>query len=204
MKLIFNLFNNGGLITIFILIALEYSCFPIPSEVVLPFTGFVCSLNGYSMLGVVILSVIMGYFGCLVCYLIGYYGGAKIYNKIYMKFTKWKKGLDTASNKFSKYGNISVLICRLIPLCRTYISFFAGMFKQNLFQYSLYSIIGILIWNVVLISFGYILMNRWELAGEFYNKYKLVLLFVASITLVLILFYKLYKKVKKAKTINGD
>ena len=89
------------------------------------------------------MSIIFSYFGCLVCYLIGYYGGTYVYNKICNKYVRWQKGFDSAREKFNKYGNISVLVCRLIPLSRTYISFFAGMFKQSLFKYSIYYVIFI-------------------------------------------------------------
>lgn len=204
MNIILNLFNTNGLIAVFILVGLEYACFPLPSEFILPFLGSIASINGYSIVGVIILSVIFSYFGCLICYLIGYYGGTYLYNKIYNKFIKWQKGLDLASSKFNKYGNVSVLVCRLIPLCRTYISFFAGIFKQNLFKYSLYSIAGIAVWNTVLISLGYTLANKWEIIDGYYNKYKFILLFLFIIVACVFLFSKVYKKRKIDKNINGD
>jgi len=204
MKIITSLFNKWGLLAVFVLIGLEYACFPLPSEIVLPFAGFLASINKYSVVGVIILSSIAGYIGCLICYLVGYYGGHYLYNKIYNKFKKWQKGLDVASNKFNKYGNLSVFVCRLIPLCRTYISFFAGLFKQNFFKYSFYSILGILIWNIVLIMLGYVLVNNWVLVGKYYNKYKFIVLLLILMILFFILFYKLHKKRKLTKTINGD
>ena len=133
------MFDKYGLLMLFVLVFFEYSCFPLPSEVVLPFLGHMCNNNFYSLTGVILLSIIMGYLGCLVCYLIGYYGGGKIYNVIYDKFPSWRKGLDSSHKFFYKYGNISVMIGRIIPMCRTYVSFFSGIFKQSLFKYSLYS-----------------------------------------------------------------
>ena len=204
MQIITNLFNKYGLLFVFFLILLEYACFPLPSEVVLPFVGFVASMNGYSIIGVILLSTIMGYLGCLTCYLVGYYGGSYLYKKIYDRFQKWQKGMDMAMTKFNKYGNLSVFICRLIPLCRTYISFLAGLFKQNLFKYSLYSILGILIWNTVLITLGYVLVDNWGLVEIYYNKYRFIILFLGLLIICLFLVYKLYKKKKLTKTISGD
>ena len=201
MNFILSIFSKWGLFAMFILILLEYACFPIPSEVVLPFAGFISSSKGYSLVGVILLSVITGYIGCLICYLIGYYGGNYIYNKIYTKFPKWQKGLDSAENKFKKYGNVSVFACRLLPLCRTYISFFAGIFKQSLFKYSIYSIFGILLWNIILISLGYFLGNNWNLASNYYDKYKIVLF---AVLLVFIVFFLVYRIIKKVKNSNGD
>jgi len=204
MGLILNLFSRGGLVMILILIGLEYACFPLPSEIVLPFSGFLVSMNGYSVVGFVILSVIVGYLGCLFCYLLGYYGGNYIYKKIYLKFPKWQKGLDETSNKFKKYGNVSVLICRVIPLCRTYISFFSGIFGQGLFKFSLYSVIGISIWNTVLILLGVVLKDNWNNVSFYYEKYKIILISLICLIICLFFLYKLYKKRKFVKTINGD
>ena len=199
MQFVFILFAKWGIFALFLLILLEYACLPIPSEIILPFAGFIAGLNEYNIIGVILFSIIMGYIGCLICYLIGYYGGANIYNKIYNKFLKWRKGLDFAESTFAKYGNISVFIGRLIPLCRTYISFLAGLFKQSLFKYSLFSLLGISIWNTMLIIFGYIFMSKWNIVSEYYNKYKIIVLFLIIIIIVIILLYKLYKKKKTNK-----
>jgi len=201
MNFILSVFNKWGLLAMFILILLEYACFPIPSEIVLPFAGFIASSRGYNFVGTILLSVIMGYFGCLICYLIGYYGGNYIYSKIYEKFPRWRKGLDSAENKFKKHGNVSVFVCRLVPLCRTYISFFAGIFKQSILKYSLYSVLGILIWNIILISLGYFLGNNWGVVSSYYDKYKFVLIIVL---LIVLFFYLMNKRIRKVKTKSGD
>lgn len=204
MAMVLDLFNKGGLVAVLIFIGLEYTCFPIPSEFILPFVGSIAAIKGYSVVGIILLSVIVSYMGCLICYLIGFYGGAFLYNKIYNKFTRWQKGLDVANNNFIKYGNISVLICRLVPLCRTYISFFAGIFKQNLFKYSFYSILGISIWNTCLIMFGFVFVDKWELISGYYDRYKIILIILFSFVFFFILNYKMHKRKKKDKTINGD
>lgn len=204
MQFILMLFYKYGLIMIFFLVLIEYACFPLPSEVILPFMGYMVDKYAYSLFGVIIMSIIMGYLGSLVCYLIGYYGGSKIYNKIYNKIPAWRKGLDSSHRFFYKYGNFSVMIGRVIPMCRTYVSFFAGVFKQSLFKYSLYSIIGITIWNSLLITLGYYFSSKWFVLERYYRNYKYV--FVGLIIVVVIIFfsYKLYKNIKNRKTINGD
>lgn len=204
MNWIWNLFGKGSFIAIFILIGLEYSCFPIPSEIVLPLAGFATRINGYNLFGTILFSILVSYFGCLVCYLIGYYGGAGLFNKIYNKMKKWRKGLDKAKEMFNKYGNVSVLAGRLVPLCRTYISFFAGMFNQSLLKYSFYSILGIGVWNTILIVLGYELMNKKDLITNYYNNYKTILIIVFSLLFLMFIVSKLYKKMKSAKNINGD
>ena len=89
-------------------------------------------------------------------------------------------------------------------MCRTYVSFFAGIFKQSLFKYCFYSLLGIAGWNTLLIVLGYCLASRWFVIEKYYKNYKFV--FIALILLLLIIFLicKMYKKRKKTKTINGD
>ena len=82
MGFILALFDKFGLFMVFMLVMLEYACFPIPSEIILPFMGYVAKMNCYDLFGVIIMSVLMGCLGSLICYLIGYYGGSKIFNKI--------------------------------------------------------------------------------------------------------------------------
>ena len=142
MDFILNIIGKSGMVPVFVLLGMEYACFPLPSEIILPFIGSLACIRGYSLVGVILFSIIVSYFGCLVCYLVGYYGGVYLYNKIYKRFIKWRKGMDFANDKFNKYGGVSVLICRLIPLCRTYISFFAGLFKQDLLKYSFCSVLN--------------------------------------------------------------
>ena len=204
MDYIFKFFGQGSLITIFFMIGLEYSCFPIPSEFVLPLAGFIARINNYNLIATIFLSVLVSYFGCLMCYLIGYYGGAKLYDRIYEKKKKWRKGLDFAKEKFDKYGNVSTFICRLIPLCRTYISFFAGIFKQSLFKYSFYSILGISVWNTILITLGYVLMDKKDVINDYYKSYKFLLMLIFVIILLVFLAMKMNKNSKKRKNINGD
>lgn len=203
MQFIWMLFNRYGLLIVFVLTVLEYACFPLPSEVVLPFMGYIVSSGSYSLFGTILMSVLMGYLGSLVCYLIGYYGGSKIYNIIYNTKPSWRKGLDCSHNFFNKYGNISVFVGRVIPMCRTYVSFFAGMFKQSLFKYSTYSILGITIWNSLLIAVGYYLADNFILVKKYYDNYKFCFIGI-FITALLFFVYNMYKRRKKTKTINGD
>lgn len=204
MEFFIMLFNKYGLIMLFILIALEYACFPLPSEIILPYIGYMVNKYSYNLLGVLIMSVIMGYLGCLFCYLVGYYGGSKIYNKIYNKFPSWRKGLDATHKFFYKYGNYSVMMGRVIPLCRTYVSFFAGVFKQSLLKYSIYSIVGIIMWNMILISLGYFFASRWFIVENYYSNYKFAFIGLIIVSIITFFSYKLYKKRKISKTINGD
>lgn len=128
-------FFEYGLLAMFLIILIEYACFPISSEIVLPFSGAFASIQGIPFFIVLPLSVIAGLVGTCICYGIGNYGGAVIINKIKRKFPKSAKGMDSAQDTFNKYGAIAVCLGRVVPICRTYIAFFAGAAKLNFITY---------------------------------------------------------------------
>ncbi|MGI5895850.1 MAG: DedA family protein [Oscillospiraceae bacterium] len=176
MEFIMQTIQDYGLIAVFVLILLEYACFPLPSEVVLPFSGAVASQSGWSFLSILLFSILAGVLGALVCYLIGYFGGYPLVEKIKKKFPKSRKGLEASQQKYEKYAVLSVGLGRLIPLCRTYISFIAGISRQNLGSYLVSTAVGVAIWNSVLIGLGFLFAENWNIVTEYYNEYKLVLI----------------------------
>lgn len=131
--------QDYGLIAIGAAIALEYACFPVPSEVVLPLSGAVAAQGQFSFLAVYLLSIAAGLLGSYICYAIGRFGGVPILNKLEKKWPKFGAGIRTAREKFDKYATLSVGLCRVVPLCRTYISFVAGLGQQNLIAFTLAS-----------------------------------------------------------------
>lgn len=196
MNFFIELINEYGLIAMFFLILLEYACFPVSSEIVLPFSGAVASINQISFVTILLTSIVAGCFGISICYFLGRIGGPPVLNKIMTKFPKTKKGITSSMEKFQHFGALAVGIGRMIPICRTYISFVAGASKQ---PYSLFlgaSIIGISIWNTLLIGVGYICHENWGQIKVYYEQYKhFILLLVALILLYVI--YRHYAKQKK-------
>ena len=78
------------------------------------------------------------------------------------------------------------------------------MFKQSLFKFSIYSILGIIVWNFILIDIGYVLTDKWFVIVEYYKSYKYILLSILIFILLSFFAYKMYKKRIKTKNINGD
>src|SRR5690606_35903595 len=104
MDLLKNLIYEYGLIAMFIIIMLEYACFPVSSEIVLPFSGAVASINQTSFLVILPLSVIAGLIGTGICFTIGWFGGGAILTAIKNKFPKSEKGINSAYEKFNTHG----------------------------------------------------------------------------------------------------
>lgn len=172
MNYLINLINEHGVWAMFFIILIEYACFPISSEIVLPFSGAVASAQNVNYFVIVSLSIIAGMIGTTFCFCIGRYGGTALIEAIIRKFPKTEHGLTASQEKFKKYGGFAVCFGRLIPLCRTYIAFIAGASGQNPSVYILSSLIGISIWNSILIGLGYIMRENWSLAVGYYDRYK--------------------------------
>ncbi|MBE5962438.1 MAG: DedA family protein [Lachnospiraceae bacterium] len=186
---------NYGIIAMFFIILLEYACFPVSSEIVLPFSGAFAASKGLPFPLVLIISVAAGILGTLICYAIGRSGGAILLERIQNRFPKTKKGIEASYDKFDHFGSYAVCFGRMIPLCRTYIAFIAGAAKQPLPIFISYSVVGIAIWNTILVGLGYLLCDNWAKAVSYYTRYKNILI---PVILLLILFL-VANKLKKRK-----
>ena len=194
---IVEMIQNYGLIAIFLAVFLEYACFPVPSEIVLPLSGAVAAQGGFSFLSVYLVCIVAGLGGSLLDYSLARWGGVRLMAKLERRFPKIAGGLEVTQQKFEKYSTLSVGICRVIPLCRTYISFIAGLAKQNLSTFLGASTVGIAIWNALLVWAGYLLAENWQMVGEYYSKYKFAML--AVLVLGIFMYLLLKRKVNKTE-----
>jgi len=193
LELFTNFIFKYGLIAIFLVITIEYACFPISSEIVLPFSGAVASISQINFISVLIVSVVGGLIGTSFCYWVGRFGGKAILSRITSKYPKSKKGIDASVNRFNQYGKYAVLFGRLIPLIRTYIGFIAGAYSMPYPLYFISSSIGITLWNTLLIGLGYYLREKWHIVSDLYTRYKAIIL-PLFILLVLYLIVKFRRK----------
>lgn len=192
-----SLVGELGYFGIFTVIGLEYACFPIPSEVVLPFVGMSIAQTSLGFFPAFLISILAGLFGSLICYLIGYYGGVPLLNKLCMRHSGIQKATDTFNNWFVHYGRWAVLFARVIPLTRTYISLFAGVNGMPLLEFFLYSATGIATWNLVLMSLGFYLGHNWELIEGILNTYSNIVLILLALAVICFITYKWRKKQEK-------
>ena len=191
---------NYGLLSIFILVALEYANLPLPSEVILPLIGMVSFGYELNIIEVVIVSTLGGIFGSLINYYLGYYLGDPIVVYIKKKIPKTKKLIKASYHFLQKYDKISVLLSRLIPLARTFISIIAGVIRMNVGTFTIYSSLGILIWNSVLISAGYIVSDNIEIIGLMISRYSILIMIIGLIGVAIYLYkWKMKSKVIEEK-----
>ncbi|MDD3394359.1 MAG: DedA family protein [Anaerotignum sp.] len=179
---------------IFVATALEYGCFPVSSEILLPFIGYVIAVNGYSLFYTILIATIGGMIGTTSCYLVGRLGG-KMFEKLAERFEGIALGVGKAQGIFEKYGKESVFFARLFPIARTYISFPAGLAKMSAVPFLIYTAFGVFLWNTALISAGYFLGSHWDVCKAFLKAYQWQL--SGGIAFVVILFIVARNRSKK-------
>ncbi|MBP3702893.1 MAG: DedA family protein [Lachnospiraceae bacterium] len=172
---------------IFFLILLEYACFPISSEIVLPFAGGVAAGLKTPFLFLLIVSIVAGLIGTSITYAIGRYGGSPLLDRLMKRFPKTASPILASYRFFGDHGRGAVCLGRVIPICRTYIAFVAGAALTPYSSFLIFSSIGIGVWNLVLLSVGYYFYQYRHLIPSLYEKYKLLILFAAGTLLVLFL-----------------
>lgn len=188
METVFSLFDRYGIFAMFLIIFLEYACFPISSELVLPFSGAVARAEDISFFLLLPLSVLAGLLGTGLCYLAGRIGGDAVLAKLTKRFPKTEKAIASSRAKFIRYGAGAICMGRVIPLCRTYIAFVAGAVGQSPSVFFPYSLLGITIWNSALLSFGYFLQDNWGAVSGYYDRYKqyLIPVLIGIVTVLLL------------------
>ncbi len=202
--LIITIMNQFGYLGVFLLITLENVFPPIPSEVILLFGGFMTTYTKLNIIIMIIAATLGSIFGAIILYYVG-----KIFNKERLKkIISGKIGkvlrlknsdIDKADEWFDKKGQKTVFICRFIPIVRSLISIPAGMSEMPLVKFLIYTTLGSLIWNTVLIIIGSIVGANWVsilTILDTYSNIVLVLLIIAFVVLVY-LFYR--SKIKKNK-----
>jgi membrane protein DedA with SNARE-associated domain len=179
--------HQYGLISVFVLVMLEYANIPLPSEIVLSFVGIMAASGNIDFSSAVIVSILGGIIGSLINYFIGLYFGKPVVKYIVKKFPRTKKSVTSSMDLLKKYDKLAVLFARTIPLARTFISIPAGILKMNIFVFIIYSTIGISIWNFILIYLGYILGDNIHTVFYIMETYSIIV--VATFVILLGLYY---------------
>jgi membrane protein DedA with SNARE-associated domain len=154
--------DHVGYASVFILMLMESMVFPVPSEAVMPFAGFLIAQARFTFPLVIIVSTLGSIMGSLLSYLIGRYGGEPFFERFGKFFLLDREDLSASERFFTKHGDVTIFICRFIPVIRHLISIPAGMAKMNLWKFSIYTIIGAGLWNAFLAFCGFHLRKNWE------------------------------------------
>lgn len=170
-SLVIQTIETTGYAGIAFLMALESANIPIPSEIIMPFSGFLVWEEKLDFLWVVFWGATGNLIGSIISYYVGFFGGRPFLEK-YGKFMLiTRHDLDLADRWFQKYGTITILASRVLPIVRTFISFPAGIARMNVWKFSAYTLAGSFIWSFILTYAGVIMGQNWTDLEGYFRKF---------------------------------
>jgi len=164
-----------GYFGVAIMMAIESMCIPLPSEIIMPFAGYLVFTGRFTLWGVALAGAIGCVIGSVIAYLVGAYGGRKFIEKYGKYFLITKHDLNLADNFFEKYGVSAIFFSRLLPVVRTFISLPAGIAKMNFSKFVIYTFAGSLPWCYFLAYLGLKLGSSWDTLGVYFHKFDLAI-----------------------------
>ncbi len=154
--------SAGGYAGIMLLMAIESACIPLPSEVIMPFSGYLVYTGRFSLFWVATAGAIGCNLGSVVAYYIGYYGGRPLVERYGRYIFLSEKELHWADRFFEKWGDWAVFISRLLPVVRTFIALPAGIAKMKQVRFHVFTFVGSWPWCFVLAWIGMRLGEQWD------------------------------------------
>lgn len=197
-NLITEIIEKIGYVGVLLMMALENVFPPIPSEVILTLGGFMTTYTDLTIPGVIVAATVGSVVGAIILYGIGYLLNVEKLEKI---IERWghilrlnKDDIRNANAWFEKYGYWTVVFCRMIPLIRSLISIPAGMSKMKFHLFLLFTTIGTLIWNIILVSVGAAVGESWESIVHFMDIYSNIAYAIMGLGVILCLALFIRKK----------
>jgi membrane protein DedA with SNARE-associated domain len=165
--------HYGGIV---LLMAIESACIPLPSEIIMPFAGFLVSKGEMTLIGIAMAGAIGCVVGSIPAYYLGMFGGRPLAEKFGKYVLIGKKDLDMADRWFKNHGEIIIFIARLLPGVRTFIAFPAGMARMNMAKFVIYTFVGSFIWCWALGYVGMKAGENWESLGKYFHQFHYVII----------------------------
>lgn len=171
----------GGIV---LLMAIESACIPLPSEIIMPFAGYLVFKGEMTLWGIALAGAIGCVIGSIPAYYVGMYGGRPLAEKYGKYVLISKRDLDMADRWFEKHGDIIIFIARLLPAVRTFIAFPAGVARMNMTKFITYTFVGSLIWCGVLGYAGMKFGQHWEDLKVYFHEFHYVIIAAGVIFVV--------------------
>lgn len=196
-----DLIIDYGYFGMFLGMVLEAVIIIIPSELILATGGILASKGIFTFIGAFLTGLLGSVFCAIVIYFMGYFGGVTFVKKYGKYFFMKEDEIEKSDSWFNKYGMISALVCRNIPIVRTLISLPIGITKQSFIKFVIYTTIGSIPWTLAFTYFGYALGDNWIKINA-YISYLKTPIRIIIIIIILRLIYKLFSRRKKNAIIS--
>ncbi len=174
-SIIISVISSAGYLGIFILMTLESACIPVPSEVIMPFSGFLVWEGRFELWQVAIWGTLGNLAGSIIAYWVGAWGGRRLVEKYGKYLLISSRDLALADNWFVRYGQVTVFASRFLPVVRTFISLPAGISRMPFKKFCLYTLLGSLPWSFILAYAGLIAGENWDPLKVYFHKFDAVI-----------------------------
>jgi membrane protein DedA with SNARE-associated domain len=187
-KWIIDIISFLGYWGIVLTMGIESACIPLPSEIIMPFSGYLVYSGRFNLLWV----SVAGAFGCVVgsvaAYWAGVWGGRPFIERYGKYVLLSHRDLDTAERWFKKYGDWTIFFSRLLPVIRTFISLPAGIARMNFPRFVIYTFLGSLPWCFVLAYIGKVLGENWQTIKGYFRRADVVIVIVIVVGIVFFIY----------------
>lgn len=153
------------------LMALESACIPLPSEVIMPFSGYLVFLGRFRLVWVALAGALGCNVGSIVAYAVGAAGGRPLVEKYGSYVLISRADLAMADRWFARFGDWTVFFARLLPVVRTFIALPAGVARMNFVRFNVYTFLGSLPWCWALAYAGVKMGDHWERLGPYFHRF---------------------------------
>ncbi len=164
-----------GYAGIAVTMAIESACIPLPSEIIMPFSGYLVLTGQFSLLGVTLAGTIGNVLGSIVAYYAGVYGGRPFVERYGPYMLIRHQDLDHADRWFAKYGEAAVLISRMLPVIRTFISLPAGIARMPFWRFVVFTFVGAFPWCLLLAYIGLVMGEHWADLRQYFHQIDVVI-----------------------------
>lgn len=154
--------SAGGYVGVAVLMAIESACIPLPSEIIMPFAGYLVSTGRFSLLGAATAGAIGCNVGSTIAYAVAVYGGRPFLERWGPYLLIRPADMDKTERLFARYGPAMVFVGRLLPVVRTFIAFPAGVARMPMLPFQIYTFVGSWIWCLALAYAGSALGAQWN------------------------------------------
>ncbi|MGA2631184.1 MAG: DedA family protein [Terriglobia bacterium] len=174
-RFITSFISATGYLGIVLLMGIESACIPLPSEIIMPFSGYLVFTGRFNLLGVALAGAVGCNLGSLVAYYLGSWGGRPLVEKFGRYVLITRHDLEMADRFFARYGDWAVFIARLLPVIRTFIALPAGIARMNVLRFHLFTFLGSLPWCYVLAYTGFKLGEKWPSLRGYFHQFDTVI-----------------------------
>jgi membrane protein DedA with SNARE-associated domain len=176
---------------IVLMMAIESACIPLPSEVIMPFSGSLVASGRFDLNLVAIAGAVGCLLGSYVAYFVGAYGGRRFLER----YGRWvliaPHELAAADRFFERWGSPAVFLSRMLPVVRTFIAFPAGVARMRLMPFTIYTLAGSYIWCLALAYAGFKLGQHWKELGPYFHRFDTAIGLLLVIGAALLLYNRI-------------